>query len=276
MRLKPRLDPPMAVATVALFVALGGTSYAVGTQINGGNLKNRSVAGAKLKKHTVSATEVNVSKFPKVPAARHADEATHAAKATSATDATNAVNAANASEAANAVHASSATEAGTVTGTVSAAQISGAVPNAANAGHAADAGSVEGHGFTQINASAGSGQATTLVSGFGGLTLQCIAPSGTSGNVTLRVVNSSPDGGTFGAGAVEDGTSASAFKQGPTAGATGGVPQTTDFTFDIPAGGGGAQFSFSYKGASGIVSGTFTMILNNGCSAFGNAEASVA
>jgi hypothetical protein len=45
-----------------------------------------------------------------------------------------------------------------------------------------------------------------------------------------------------------------------------------------PLAAGGAQISFTYKTASAtttnIVSGTLTMIQNNGCTAFGNADAS--
>lgn len=71
--------PSTGLAAVALFAALGGTSYAaVSNQINGAKIENRSVAGIKLKKHAVTGTDVNVSTFPKVPAARHADAATNA------------------------------------------------------------------------------------------------------------------------------------------------------------------------------------------------------
>ncbi len=45
------------VASVSLFVALGGSGYAA-VKINGSNLKNRSVSGAKLKKNAVTGTEV--------------------------------------------------------------------------------------------------------------------------------------------------------------------------------------------------------------------------
>ena len=76
MRSKLRLTPATVLATLALFVALGGTSYAISSNINGALLKNRSVAGVKLKKHTVTGTEVNVSSFPKVPASHLADTLT--------------------------------------------------------------------------------------------------------------------------------------------------------------------------------------------------------
>jgi hypothetical protein len=45
------------MATAAVFIALGGTSYAV-TQISGSRIKNRSIVGQKLKLHTVSSGEL--------------------------------------------------------------------------------------------------------------------------------------------------------------------------------------------------------------------------
>jgi hypothetical protein len=61
-RLRPRLTYANVVATVALFVALGGGAYASGL-ISGSKLRDRSVSGAKLRPHTVSATEINASKL---------------------------------------------------------------------------------------------------------------------------------------------------------------------------------------------------------------------
>lgn len=57
MRVK-RPSPAMIVACLAFFVALGGTGYAV-TKIHGNSLVNRSVSGVKLKKDTVTKTEIN-------------------------------------------------------------------------------------------------------------------------------------------------------------------------------------------------------------------------
>jgi hypothetical protein len=56
MNLPRGLSYANVMATFAVFIALGAGAYAA-TQINGSALKNRSVAGNKLKKHTVSATE---------------------------------------------------------------------------------------------------------------------------------------------------------------------------------------------------------------------------
>jgi hypothetical protein len=265
MRSKFRLEPSVGIATLALFVALSGTSYAVGSQIDGAHLKNRSVAGSKLKKHTVTGTDVNTAGFPKVPAAQHADDATNA---------TNSANAAHATDAANAVHATNATEAQTITGTITAGQVSGAVANATNAASAATAASVNGNTFEQINANASAGNPATLLNNFDGLQLECIGPAGTGGTVSLRIVNDSADGGSFGAGEIDESGSVH-FDQGPVSAATGGVPEATTFTFPVST---GAQMNFSYKRTDGstvdVVSGTFTIVINNGCTAFGNADAS--
>jgi hypothetical protein len=60
------------VAYLALFVALGGTSYAAVT-INGSKLRNRSVAGAKIKKNALGGTEVREAKLGTVPNADKLD-----------------------------------------------------------------------------------------------------------------------------------------------------------------------------------------------------------
>ena len=94
---RPRISYANVVATLALVLAVGGTSYAAIT-INGKNLKNRSVAGKKLKKNTVTGTEVRESKLGKVPSATHADDATRAASAATADTAAGATTSANASK----------------------------------------------------------------------------------------------------------------------------------------------------------------------------------
>jgi hypothetical protein len=58
---KFRPSPAFVLAAIALFIALGGTSYAAGV-INGKSLANRSVSHVKLKKHTVTATEMKIVK----------------------------------------------------------------------------------------------------------------------------------------------------------------------------------------------------------------------
>jgi hypothetical protein len=86
---RPRLSYANVVATLALLLAVGGTSYAA-SQINGKSLKNRSVAGKKLKKNTVTGAEVKESKLGKVPRASQADNADTAGTAAGASNATNA------------------------------------------------------------------------------------------------------------------------------------------------------------------------------------------
>lgn len=58
-RLRP--SPALVLAAIALFVALGGTSYAAGV-ISGKSLANRSVSHTKLMRHTVTAAEMKIVK----------------------------------------------------------------------------------------------------------------------------------------------------------------------------------------------------------------------
>jgi hypothetical protein len=70
-RLTSRLSYANVVATLALFIALGGSSYAV-TQINGSALKNNSVSGKKLIRNTLGGTRIKESRLGTVPRARNA------------------------------------------------------------------------------------------------------------------------------------------------------------------------------------------------------------
>jgi hypothetical protein len=96
MRRKPGLrrpSPAMAVALAALFIALGGTSYAalsansVGTK----QLKNKAVTTKKIKNGAVTATKINPNGLT-VPNALNANSATNATNAANATKAGNASN----------------------------------------------------------------------------------------------------------------------------------------------------------------------------------------
>src|SRR4051812_5858248 len=98
---RPRISYANVVATLALVLAVGGTSYAAGL-ISGKSLKNRSVAGKKLKKNTVTGTEVREAKLGKVPSADNATNAANAAHATQADNAATADTAAGATTSANA------------------------------------------------------------------------------------------------------------------------------------------------------------------------------
>ena len=73
-KLRVRLTYANVMATVAVFIALGGSTYAAAT-ISGRQLKNRSVAGSKLKKNSVTGKEVKESKLGKVPSASTASNA---------------------------------------------------------------------------------------------------------------------------------------------------------------------------------------------------------
>jgi len=69
-----RLSYANVMSTLAVFIALGGSSYAV-SQIDGGQLKNRSVAGKKLKPNTLGGKTIKESRLGRVPRARRADRA---------------------------------------------------------------------------------------------------------------------------------------------------------------------------------------------------------
>jgi hypothetical protein len=89
--LRTHLSYANVMATIAVFVALGGSGYAA-VKIDGKNLKNRSVAGNKLKKNTLGGKEINESKLAKVPKATLANTATTATRAGTADSAGNASN----------------------------------------------------------------------------------------------------------------------------------------------------------------------------------------
>lgn len=92
-KLRSRLTFANVVSVIALFVALGGSGYAA-TKINGKNIKNNSISGRKLKarsitrdkiaKHTLTGTEINLSRLGTVPKADQAGTAGLAANATNA------------------------------------------------------------------------------------------------------------------------------------------------------------------------------------------------
>jgi hypothetical protein len=70
--LRGKLTYANVMATVAVFVALGGGAYAA-TQINGARLRNRSVSGAKIRRNALTGTEIRESRVGKVPKAVNAD-----------------------------------------------------------------------------------------------------------------------------------------------------------------------------------------------------------
>jgi hypothetical protein len=111
------------------------------------------------------------------------------------------------------------------------------------------------------------------VNDFGNLTLYCIAPSGTSGTVDFELINSLQVAGTFEIDAID--SNGSHYSGGAVLPASASASTAT--TFDLPIT-TGAQLNFSFRIGNGsstdVVTGTFGVTLDNGCTAFGNAEES--
>src|SRR3954451_20741352 len=72
--LRRRVTYANVMSTLAVFIALGGSAYAVG-KINGSQLANRSVSGKKLKRNTITGATVKESRLRRVPLARRAGNA---------------------------------------------------------------------------------------------------------------------------------------------------------------------------------------------------------
>ncbi len=71
-RIRTQLTPANVMAAAALFVALGGSSYAA-LRIHGSQIQDRSVSGKKLKRNTLGGATVKESRLGKVRRARRAD-----------------------------------------------------------------------------------------------------------------------------------------------------------------------------------------------------------
>jgi hypothetical protein len=90
-----RPSPSMAVAFVALFVAIGGSSYAVTSlparsvgskqlkrsAVRNANIARNAVTGAKVKNRSLTAADIRVSSLAGVASAASAANATHSALA---------------------------------------------------------------------------------------------------------------------------------------------------------------------------------------------------
>jgi hypothetical protein len=116
--LRTRLTYANVVATLALFIALGGTSVAASSLISGSKIKKESIPGNRLRKHTLTSTQVDVAKLGTVPAAAHAaaaDAAGHATTADAAGHASTADAATHATTADGASHAADADALGGLT-----------------------------------------------------------------------------------------------------------------------------------------------------------------
>src|SRR6266567_1046505 len=101
-RLRARLSYANVTATIALFVALGGTTYAAATlprnSVGSKQLRSHAVTASKIKPgavtslrvrdHSLTGADINAGTLGKVPSAATADHAGTADQATSAATAT--------------------------------------------------------------------------------------------------------------------------------------------------------------------------------------------
>jgi hypothetical protein len=71
-KLRQHITYANVMATIAVFIALGGTSYAALT-ISGSDIRNRSIAGKKMKRNTLTSKQIRESRLARVPRARNAD-----------------------------------------------------------------------------------------------------------------------------------------------------------------------------------------------------------
>jgi hypothetical protein len=111
-RIRGKLTYANVIATIALFVALGGASYAAvklpKNSVGTNQIKKNAVTTAKIKDGAVTGAKIKVGTLGTVPSATSADSANTAASATNATNAKNADNATHATSADSATTAKSA------------------------------------------------------------------------------------------------------------------------------------------------------------------------
>jgi len=78
-KLREHLSYANVVASIALFVALGGASYAAITlprnSVGTKQIKKNAVNGRKVKNRSLTGADIRISKLPKVPRAAEADHA---------------------------------------------------------------------------------------------------------------------------------------------------------------------------------------------------------
>ena len=80
--------PSTILAMLALVIAASGTAFAATKLVSGDKLiKKGTLSGNRLRKHTITGTQINLNKLGKVPSAQKADTATSATSATTATNA---------------------------------------------------------------------------------------------------------------------------------------------------------------------------------------------
>lgn len=69
--IRRRLTYANVMSTVAVFIALGGSSYAA-VKLNGSSIKDRTIAGKKLRHNTLTGRQIRESRLGTVPYARNA------------------------------------------------------------------------------------------------------------------------------------------------------------------------------------------------------------
>lgn len=72
-KLRRRLTFANVMSTLAVFIALGGSSYAA-VRISGSSIENRSISARKLRHNAVGGYEIRESTLARVPRARNADK----------------------------------------------------------------------------------------------------------------------------------------------------------------------------------------------------------
>jgi hypothetical protein len=73
-KLRSQLTYANVMASIAVFIALGGSGYAA-AKFNGKNIQNHSIIGKKLKSNTLGGTQINEAKLGTVPSAANAGNA---------------------------------------------------------------------------------------------------------------------------------------------------------------------------------------------------------
>jgi hypothetical protein len=79
-KFRPHLTYANVISTLAVFIALGGSSYAAVT-LCGSNIKHRSIPGTKLERNTLTGAEIRESRLGRVPRAALADRLSESATA---------------------------------------------------------------------------------------------------------------------------------------------------------------------------------------------------
>ena len=125
--MKRHLTYANAMASIAVFVALGGGAYAA-VHVNGKDIKNHTITGKKIKRNTLGSKQIKESRLGEVPSAARAQSAATADSAATATNATTATKATTATSATTATTASSAANATNASNASNAAKLGGAPP----------------------------------------------------------------------------------------------------------------------------------------------------